>query len=84
MYASNLLLRRWPLRVALYINRQYLDTVTFRDKRWKNYTYPVAAFAGQNTTGTLEIIPERTWVPRHFGFEDERPLGVAVGTINAR
>lgn len=81
MYASNIQLRRWPLRVALYLNRRHLDTLTFTDKRWKNYRFPLPEDTPTNSTLLLEVIPSRTWVPKHYGFDDARALGVAVGTI---
>ena len=81
MYASNIQLRRWPLRVAVYVNRRHLDTVTFTDKRWKNYRYPLPADVPQDADVLVEFVPSRTWVPRHYGFDDSRALGVAVGTL---
>jgi hypothetical protein len=81
MYASNIQLRRWPLRVAVYLNRQYLDTITLRDKRWKTYTYPLPAGIQPCSTALVEVISSRTWVPKHYGFADPRELGVAVGDI---
>ncbi|MCX7847073.1 MAG: O-antigen ligase family protein [bacterium] len=81
MYASNILLRRWPLRVAVYLNRQHLDTIVLSDKRWKQYRYPLPADLPSWARVLVELIPSRTWVPRHYGFEDSRALGVAVGPI---
>jgi hypothetical protein len=81
LYASNIQLRRWPLQVALYFNRQYFDTITLRDKRWKSYTYPLPAGVQACTTALVEVISARTWVPKHYGFADPRALGVAVGDI---
>ena len=81
MYASNVLLRYRPLNVALYLNGSYLDTVTFNDKQWKIYRYPLPDTVKPNTTNTLEFNVSRTWVPKHYGFDDERELGIAVGDI---
>jgi len=81
MYASNIQLRRWPLRVAVYLNRRHLDTITFTDKRWKNYRFPLPEDTLTNTSLLVEFIPSRTWVPKHYGFDDPRALGVAVGTM---
>jgi hypothetical protein len=82
MYASNIQLRRWPLQVAIYLNRQYLDTITLRDKRWKSYTYPLPDGLRPGTTALVEVISARTWVPKHYGFADPRALGVGVGDIS--
>jgi len=81
MYASNLLLSRWPVDAALYLNSEYLSTITFNTKRWKNYTFPLPESIKPNSTNILEIIPSRTWVPKHYGFDDKRELGIAVGEI---
>jgi|GEM_PF-1107796 len=81
MYASNLLLKKFPLDVAVYFNSKYLDTITFRDKHWKNYRYPLPKGCKPGSTNIIEFIAERTWVPKHYGFEDTRSLGVAVGDI---
>jgi hypothetical protein len=84
MYASNVLLRRWPLDVALYFNGEYLDTVTFRHKRWKNYRYPLPESVEPGSTNVIEFITSRTWVPKHYGFDDPRELGIAVGEITLK
>lgn len=84
MYASNVLLRRWPLDVALYFNGEYLDTVTFRHKRWKNYRYPLPESVKPGSTNIIEFITSRTWVPKHYGFDDPRELGIAVGEITLK
>ena len=81
MYASNIQLRRWPLKVALYVDRKYLDTVTLRDKRWRDFRYPLPRGLMPGSTVLVEFVTSRTWVPKHFGFEDNRRLGVAVGEI---
>jgi O-antigen ligase len=81
MYASNVLLRYWPLNAALYLNGHYLDTVTFNDKQWKNYRYPLPDTVKAGTNNIIEFITSRTWVPKHYGFDDKRELGVAVGDI---
>jgi len=81
MYASNVLLRYRPLNAALYLNGKYLDTVTFNDKQWKNYRYPLPDTIKPGTSNMIEFIISRTWVPKHYGFDDKRELGVAVGDI---
>ena len=81
MYASNLLLKKFPLDVAIYFNGNILDTITFRDKSWKNYRYPLPKNCKQNSTNIIEFVAERTWMPKHYGFEDTRNFGVAVGVI---
>ncbi len=81
MYANNLLLKKWPLDVAVYFNGKFLDTITFRDKYWKNYRYPLPKNCTPGSTNIIEFISDRTWVPKHYGFDDTRNLGVAVGEI---
>ena len=81
IYASNILLRRRPLDVAIYLNRQLLDVVSLREKRWERRKYALPAAVPPNTTAVVEFATSRTWVPRHYGFDDSRPLGVAVGAI---
>jgi len=79
--AANILLKWWPLNLAVYFNNQYVDTVTFENKTWKNYTYPIPEKFPTGSTGIVEFISERTWIPKHYGFDDPRNLGVAVGDI---
>lgn len=81
MYAANIQLRRWPLRVAIFLNRAHLDTVTLTDKRWREYRYPLPNETPTNSDLLVELVPSRTWVPRHYGFDDYRELGVAVGRM---
>jgi hypothetical protein len=81
MYASHVLLRYRPLDVAIYLNRQRLGLVTFRDKRWKTYTYDLSGVQ-PGSTALVEFVSSRTWVPKHYGFDDGRALGVGVGTIS--
>jgi len=80
-YANNLLLKKWPLDVAVYLNGKFLDTITIRDKYWKNHRYPLPKNCIPGSTNIIEFIAERTWVPKHYGFEDTRNLGIAVGEI---
>ena len=79
--AANILLKWWPLDVAVYFNNEYIDTVTFRNKAWKNYTYPISEKFRTGSTGVVEFISSRTWIPKHYGFDDSRPLGISVGEI---
>jgi len=81
LYASHLLLRRWPLEVAIYLNRQLLGTVSLCEKRWDRRTYKLPASVAVGSTALIEFAVSRTWVPRHYGFDDSRSLGVAVGEI---
>jgi len=81
MYASNLFLKKFPLNVAIYFNGKFLDTITFRDKSWKNYRYPLPKNCKQNSINIIEFVAERTWMPKHYGFEDTRNFGIAVGEI---
>jgi len=79
--AANILLKWWPLDVAVYFNNKYIDTVTFRNKTWKNYTYPIPESFETGSTGFVEFVSSRTWIPKNYGFDDHRELGVAVGEI---
>jgi len=79
--AANILLKWWPVDLAVYFNNKYLDTVTFENKIWKNYTYTIPKNFQIGSTGIVEFIVERTWIPKHYGFDDPRELGVAVGDI---
>ena len=79
--AANILLKWWPLDVAVYFNNKYIDTITFRNKAWKNYTYPISESFQVGSTGIVEFISSRTWIPKHYGFDDSRPLGISVGEI---
>jgi len=79
--AANILLKWWPLDVAVYFNNEYIDTITFRNKSWKNYTYPIPEKFQTDSTGIVEFITSRTWIPKHYGFNDTRDLGIAVGEI---
>ena len=79
--AANILLKWWPVDLAVYFNNKYLDTVTFENKIWKNYTYTIPKNFQPGSTGIVEFIVERTWIPKHYGFDDPRELGVAVGDI---
>jgi len=79
--AANILLKWWPLDVAVYFNNKYIDTVTFRNKTWKNYTYPIPENFQTGSTGIVEFVSSRTWIPKNYGFYDPRVLGVAVGEI---
>ena len=81
--AANILLKWWPLDVAVYFNNKYIDTVTFRNKTWKNYTYPISENIQIGSTGVVEFITSRTWIPKHYGFNDSRNLGIAVGEITS-
>ena len=81
--AANILLKWWPLDVAVYFNNKYIDTVTFRNKTWKNYTYPISENIQIGSTGVVEFITSRTWIPKHYGFDDSRNLGIAVGEITS-
>ena len=81
--AMNILLNRWPLDVAVYFNGEYCDTITLRTKGWINYTYPISKHFETGSTGIVEFISSRTWIPKQYGFSDSRVLGVAVGEITA-
>jgi len=81
--AANILLKWWPLDVAVYFNNKYIDTVTFRNKTWKNYTYPIPDKLKTGTTGIVEFVCSKTWTPKHYGFKDPRNLGVAIGEITS-
>ncbi len=70
--AANILLKWWPLDVAIYFNSKYIDTITFRNKTWKNYTYPIPENFDIGSTGIVEFISSRTWIPKHYGFDDTR------------
>jgi len=79
--AANILLKWWPMDVAVYFNNKYIDTVTFKNKTWKNYTYPIPESFQTGSTGIVEFVSSRTWIPKNYGFNDPRVLGVAVGEI---
>ncbi len=79
--AANILLKWWPMDVAVYFNNKYIDTVTFKNKTWKNYTYPIPESFQTGSTGIVEFVSSRTWIPKNYGFRDPRVLGVAVGEI---
>ena len=76
--ALNPLLRFFPLSAALYVNGYYLDTVVLSDSAWRNFTYEIPDDIPLRNRNLVEVIPSREWRPRHYGFQDDRLLGVAV------
>jgi len=42
---------------------------------------PLPKDCKQNSTNIIEFVAERTWMPKHYGFEDSRNFGIAVGEI---
>lgn len=84
LHAAHIFLRQHHVQVALYFNARPLGIVTFRDKKWKTYRYTLDDVYDVGSTGLVEIITSRVWVPRHYGFDDTRTLGVAVGEIKSQ
>ena len=78
MMAQNPLLRHYPVSAALYINGYYLDTVVLGDRVWRTFEYDIPDDIPKRTRNFLDIIVSRQWMPRHYGFQDDRSLGVAV------
>ena len=78
MKAQNPFLRHFPVSVALYVNGSYLDTVVLGDKAWRTFDYEIPEDIPRRTRNLLEIIVSRCWMPRHYGFMDDRSLGVEV------
>ena len=76
--ALNPLLRFFPLSAALYVNGYYLDTVVLSDSAWRNFAYEIPDDIPLRNRNLVEVIPSREWRPRHYGFQDDRLLGVAV------
>ena len=76
--AQNPFLRHYPVSAALYVNGYYLDTVVLGDKAWRTFDYEIPDDIPHMTRNFLEIIVSRCWMPRHYGFNDDRSLGVAV------
>ena len=76
--AGNPLLRYYPLSAAIYINGYYLDTVVLGDKLWRSFEYDIPDDIPLRKSNLVELIASRQWMPRHYGFADDRELGVAV------
>jgi len=76
--AGNPFLRYYPLSAAIYINGYYLDTVVLGDKLWRSFEYDIPDDIALRKTNLVELIVSRQWMPRHYGFSDDRELGVAV------
>ena len=76
--AGNPFLRYYPLSAAIYINGHYLDTVVLGDKLWRSFEYDIPDDIPLSKNNLVELISSRQWVPKHYGFADDRELGVAV------
>ncbi|MBP5627638.1 O-antigen ligase family protein [bacterium] len=76
--AGNPFLRYRPLSAAIYVNGHYLDTVVLGDKLWRLFEYDIPDDIPLRKTNLVELIASRQWMPRHYGFSDDRELGVAV------
>ena len=76
--AGNPFLRYYPLSAAIYINGYYLDTVVLGDKLWRSFEYDIPDDIPLRKSNLVELIASRQWMPRHYGFMDDRELGVAV------
>lgn len=76
--AGNPFLRYYPLSAAIYINGYYLDTVVLGDKLWRSFEYDIPDDIPLRKSNLVELIASRQWMPRHYGFADDRELGVAV------
>ena len=76
--AGNPFLRYYPLSAAIYVNGHYLDTVVLADKLWRSFEYDIPDDIPLRKTNLVELIASRQWMPRHYGFADDRELGVAV------
>ena len=76
--ALNPLLRYWPLSIAVYVNGSYLDTVVLSDRAWRTFDYEIPDDIHLRNRNLVEMIPSRAWRPRHYGFQDDRKLGVAL------
>ncbi|MBQ7555245.1 hypothetical protein IJS98_02165, partial [bacterium] len=76
--AGNPLLRYYPLSAAIYVNGYYLDTVVLGDKLWRSFEYDIPDDIPLRKSNLVELIVSRQWMPRHYGFMDDRALGVAV------
>lgn len=81
LYASHILLNKWNVRAEIYFDTSRIGSVNFNDKNWKTYQYTLGNSYPIGTTGLLEIVTSRVWIPKHYGFDDDRKLGVAVGEI---
>ena len=76
--AGNPFLRYYPLSAAIYINGYYLDTVVLGDKLWRSFEYDIPDDIPLRKSNLVDLIASRQWMPRHYGFADDRELGVAV------
>lgn len=76
--ALNPMLRFREVTVAIYVNGHFLDVVHLGDHNWRTYEYELPDDVPKKRWNLVELFVSRCWLPRHYGFEDGRSLGVAV------
>ena len=71
-------LRFFPIEAAIYVNGAFLDNVELGSRSWRNYTYDLPTDIPRRKPNRVEILVSRCWNPRHYGFDDDRSLGLEL------
>jgi len=79
MLASHPDINKEPVKVKLSTKDELLAEITFTNNLWQEITLFSKDFAKHKNT-ILHIDVSRTMTPKNYGIDDERELGVAVGS----